>query len=76
MKARPPSYLHRCDAGRAGQHPVGPRQLWFMEREACRWAEAEHEGAIVQRELLALPDGPCEVSAFTRTVLSDDPQQV
>lgn len=51
-------------------------QLWFMEREACRWAEAEHEGAIVQRELLALPDGPCEVSAFTHAVLSDDPQQV
>lgn len=48
--------------------------LLFMEREACRWAEAESEMQQLRAKLRALPpQQPAETSAFSHAVLVDDP---
>jgi predicted O-linked N-acetylglucosamine transferase (SPINDLY family) len=49
-------------------------QLAFLEREACRWPEAEAALAELRRAVLAAPDGqPLETGAFVHAVLVDDP---
>ena len=49
-------------------------QLVFLEREACRWAEAEAELARLRPALRAVPpQAPMETSPFTHAVLVDDP---
>jgi predicted O-linked N-acetylglucosamine transferase (SPINDLY family) len=51
-------------------------QLVFLEREACRWAEAEPELARLRPALRALPPRqPKETSAFSHAVLVDDPEE-
>jgi predicted O-linked N-acetylglucosamine transferase (SPINDLY family) len=51
-------------------------QLVFLEREACRWAEAEAELARLRPALRALPpQQPMETSAFSHAVLVDDPEE-
>ena len=49
-------------------------QLVFLEREACRWAEAEAELARLRPAVRAVPpQAPMETSPFTHAVLVDDP---
>lgn len=51
-------------------------QLVFMEREACRWAEAQAELERLRPALRALPPGAAtETSPFTHAVLVDDPAE-
>ena len=51
-------------------------QLLFREREACRWREAAAEAETLKTALAAVPDGQAlETSAFTQTVLGDDPME-
>jgi predicted O-linked N-acetylglucosamine transferase (SPINDLY family) len=49
-------------------------QLVFLEREACRWAEADEAMAGLRRAVRAVPDGiALETGAFPHAVLVDDP---
>ena len=49
-------------------------QLVFLEREACRWPEAEVELVRLRAGLRAVPQGVAlETSSFTHVVLVDDP---
>jgi predicted O-linked N-acetylglucosamine transferase (SPINDLY family) len=49
-------------------------QLLFLEREACRWHEADAELNTLRTALEAVPDDlALETSAFAHTVLVDDP---
>lgn len=51
-------------------------QLVFLEREACRWAEADAELQRLRAALRALPPGDStETSPFTHAVLVDDPAE-
>jgi predicted O-linked N-acetylglucosamine transferase (SPINDLY family) len=51
-------------------------QLVFLEREACRWAEAEAELALLRPALRAVPaQQPMETSPFSHAVLVDDPDE-
>lgn len=51
-------------------------QLVFLEREACRWREAEAEMPPLRAALRAMPpDAPVETSPFTHAVLVDDPAE-
>lgn len=59
---------------------LGPSELAaralmvFLEREACRWHEAEAELAALRRAVQLAPDnGPLETGAFVHAVLVDDP---
>ena len=52
-------------------------QLWFLEREACRWPQARQAALALQAGLAALPHAtPMEANPFTHAVLCDDPLQV
>ncbi len=52
-------------------------QLWFLEREACRWPQAQAEAHALSARWQALPDAaPMEASAFSHAVLEDDPAAV
>lgn len=58
--------------GRSGLAARG--LLCFLEREACRWPQAEAELAELQARTAALAPGqPMEHAAFACAVLSDDP---
>jgi predicted O-linked N-acetylglucosamine transferase (SPINDLY family) len=47
--------------------------LVFLEREACRWSEAERELAVLRAAVQAAPaDAPVETGAFVHAVLVDD----
>ena len=47
--------------------------LTFLEREACRWGEAERELATLRSAVQAAPaDAPVETGAFVHAVLVDD----
>jgi predicted O-linked N-acetylglucosamine transferase (SPINDLY family) len=47
--------------------------LTFLEREACRWSEAERELATLRAAVQAAPDAaPIETGAFVHAVLVDD----
>ncbi len=49
-------------------------QLAFLEREACRWPQAEDAMAGLRRAVRAAPDGVAlETAAFPHAVLADDP---
>ena len=49
-------------------------QLVFLEREACRWSEAQAELERLRPALLALPpEPPIETSPFTHAVVVGDP---
>lgn len=49
-------------------------QLAFLEREACRWPQAEAALAELRRAVAAAPAGqPRETNAFVHAVLVDDP---
>jgi predicted O-linked N-acetylglucosamine transferase (SPINDLY family) len=49
-------------------------QLAFLEREACRWRQADAVLADLRPALRALPDGmPMETAPFVHAVLLDDP---
>ncbi len=49
-------------------------QLVFLEREACRWSEAQAELERLRPALRAVPpDAAMETSPFTHAVLVDDP---
>ena len=49
-------------------------QLVFLEREACRWSEAQAELARLRPALLALPpEQAIETSPFTHAVVVGDP---
>jgi predicted O-linked N-acetylglucosamine transferase (SPINDLY family) len=58
-----------------GSSELGARgQLVFLEREACRWAEAEAELARLRPALCALPpDAAIETSPFTHAVVVGEP---
>ena len=50
--------------------------LVFLEREACRWAEAQAELDRLRPALRALPpQQPMETSPFSHAVLVDDPEE-
>lgn len=52
-------------------------QLWFLEREACRWPQAEEVGAALRAAVQALPPGiAMEASPFTHAVLVHDAVEV
>ena len=52
-------------------------QLWFLERESCRWPQAESAARDLHEIVRALPDGtPMEANPFTHATLADDPLQV
>ncbi len=52
-------------------------QLWFLERESCRWAQAEAESVALRQIVQALPDGVAmEANPFTHATLADDPLEV
>ena len=46
---------HGGHAGRGQQRPGGRGLLVFLEREACRWAEARTELERLRADLRALP---------------------
>jgi len=49
-------------------------QLVFLEREACRWTQADEALAALRQALGTVADDvPLETSAFAHAVLSDDP---
>ena len=49
-------------------------QLAFLEREACRWEQADEAIAELRRAVRAAPDGVAlETAAFPHAVLVDDP---
>ncbi len=49
-------------------------QLVFLEREACRWPQADDAMAGLRRAVRAAPDGVAlETGAFAHAVLVDDP---
>jgi len=51
-------------------------QLAFLEREACRWAEADDALAGLRAKLQALPpETPMETGPFPHAVLVDDPAE-
>jgi len=51
--------------------------LAYLEREACRWDEAERELAQLRKAVQAMPDaGAVEANAFVHAVLVDDPLEV
>jgi predicted O-linked N-acetylglucosamine transferase (SPINDLY family) len=51
-------------------------QLVFLEREACRWSEAQAELARLRSALLALPAAQAiETSPFTHAVVVGDPME-
>jgi predicted O-linked N-acetylglucosamine transferase (SPINDLY family) len=51
--------------------------LTFLEREACRWSEAERELATLRSAVRAAsPDAPVETGAFVHAVLVDDALEV
>jgi predicted O-linked N-acetylglucosamine transferase (SPINDLY family) len=58
-----------------GSSELGARgQLVFLEREACRWAEADAELARLRPALRALPpDAATETSPFTHAVVVGEP---
>ncbi len=52
-------------------------QLWFLEREACRWEQAAAAMVHVREGFKKLPENmPMESSAFTHAVLVDEPLEV
>ncbi len=49
-------------------------QLCFLEREACRWAQAEEAMSGLRKAVRAVPaDMALETSPFVHAVLTDDP---
>ena len=49
-------------------------QLVFLEREACRWSQADEAMVGLRRAVRAAPDGiALETGAFVHAVLVDDP---
>ena len=52
-------------------------QLWFLERESCRWDQARAESEALCRMVQVLPDGTAmETSPFSHATLAGDPLQV
>jgi protein O-GlcNAc transferase len=50
--------------------------LVFLEREACRWAEADAELQPLRRAVCALPPGrPAETAPFAHAVLVGEPEE-
>lgn len=49
-------------------------QLVFLERETCRWAQADQEMALLRAAVQAAPEpAAIETGPFTHAVLTDDP---
>lgn len=62
--------------GLGGSELAARGQLVFLEREACRWAEADDEMQRLRTALRTLPpQQPAETSPFTHAVLVPDPAE-
>jgi protein O-GlcNAc transferase len=60
--------------GVPGSELAARGQLAFLEREACRWKEADEAMAGLRKELgAAATDATLETSPFTHAVLTDEP---
>ena len=75
MKAEAAECVRTAVALGLGSSELAARgQLVFLEREACRWNEAEAELATLRRALsLVPPQQALETSAFTHAVVVNDP---
>jgi predicted O-linked N-acetylglucosamine transferase (SPINDLY family) len=75
MKAEAAECVRTAVALGVGSSDLAARgQLVFLEREACRWAEADSELQRLRQALRALPERQAmESSPFTHAVLVDDP---
>ena len=63
--------------GLAASELAARAQLVFLEREACRWAEADVEWQRLLDAVRAAPDHTAvETGPFTHAVLGDDPQML
>jgi len=59
--------------GLGGSELAARSTLVFLEREACRWTEAEAEMACLRQTVQAMPAGAAvEAGAFVHAVLVDD----
>lgn len=62
--------------GLGSSEPAARAQLVFLEREACRWPEAEAALAELRATVSALPDGgPAETGTFVHAVLVADARE-
>lgn len=62
--------------GLGGSELAARAQLVFLEREACRWAQAADELQPLREALRVLPPPqPAETSPFCHAVLVDDPAE-
>jgi predicted O-linked N-acetylglucosamine transferase (SPINDLY family) len=77
MKAEAAECVRTAVALGVGSSDLAARgQLVFLEREACRWAEADAELQRLRPALRAVPaQQAMETSPFSHAVLVDDPQE-
>jgi predicted O-linked N-acetylglucosamine transferase (SPINDLY family) len=77
MKAEAAECVRTALALGLGSSELAARgQLVFLEREACRWAEAQAELDRLRPRLRAVPpQQPIETSPFSHAVLVDDPEE-
>ena len=78
MKAEAAECVRTAVALGVGSSDMAARgQLWFLERESCRWEQAEAASRELRQIVQALPDGtPMEANPFTHATLVDDPLEV
>ena len=77
MKAEAAECVRTAVALGVGSSELAARgQLVFLEREACRWAEADAELERLRPALRAVPPQQAmETSPFSHAVLVDDPEE-
>ncbi len=78
MKAEAAECVRTAITLGVGSSDIAARgQLWFLEREACRWPQAQAESLALRERVQALPQQVAmEASPFTHAVLVDEPLEV